>query len=146
MLPLIILSVILYEACLHLLFFLSRVHRQLHRIGRADLARLRALQAEVSARFAQDSIVIQVFVAAAPLLGLLGTVMGMVGTFDSLASHSGTGSSNGLAEGISMALITTETGLAIAIPATVLMYYAHRQFQRVVGSLLAFEDRATEAA
>lgn len=53
--------------------------------------------------------------AVAPLLGLLGTVSGMMATFDIMAMF-GTGNARGMASGISQALITTETGLIIAIP------------------------------
>ena len=53
--------------------------------------------------------------AAAPLLGLLGTVNGMIETFD-VISAAGTGEVASLSGGISKALITTETGLIIAIP------------------------------
>lgn len=56
-----------------------------------------------------------VLAAVAPLLGLLGTVMGMVTTFDVLAIH-GTGNAKAVAAGISEALITTQTGLMVAIP------------------------------
>ncbi len=53
--------------------------------------------------------------AIAPLLGLLGTVIGMVTTFDSIAVF-GTGNAKAMAGGISEALITTQTGLLVAIP------------------------------
>ena len=56
-----------------------------------------------------------VLAAVAPLLGLLGTVLGMITTFDVLALH-GTGNARAMAGGISEALITTQTGLMIAIP------------------------------
>ena len=59
--------------------------------------------------------VIGVLAAVAPLLGLLGTVTGMIGTFDILAVF-GTGNAKGMAGGISEALITTQTGLLVAIP------------------------------
>jgi len=58
---------------------------------------------------------ITVLAAVAPLLGLLGTVLGMIQTFDVLAMF-GTGNARGLAGGISVALITTQTGLLVAIP------------------------------
>ncbi|MEW6743446.1 MAG: MotA/TolQ/ExbB proton channel family protein [Planctomycetota bacterium] len=57
--------------------------------------------------------------AVAPLLGLMGTVQGMIVTFDTLSS-SGTGDVQALSRGISQALITTETGLVIALPGLVL--------------------------
>ncbi len=59
--------------------------------------------------------VIGVLASVAPLLGLLGTVLGMIGTFDILAVF-GTGNAKGMAESISEALITTQTGLLVAIP------------------------------
>ncbi|MCD6431028.1 MAG: MotA/TolQ/ExbB proton channel family protein [Deltaproteobacteria bacterium] len=54
----------------------------------------------------------------APLLGLLGTVTGMIKAF-SVISHAGIGNPQMLAGGISEALITTATGLTVAIPAFV---------------------------
>lgn len=58
---------------------------------------------------------IAVLAAVAPLLGLLGTVLGMIETFDVIAVF-GTGNSRAMASGISVALITTQTGLLVAIP------------------------------
>lgn len=65
-----------------------------------------------------------------PLLGLLGTVFGMIQVFNTVAAH-GPGNSTGMAGGISEALITTATGLFIAIPATAL----HRYFNRRIDAL-----------
>jgi biopolymer transport protein ExbB len=59
--------------------------------------------------------VIGVLAAIAPLLGLLGTVTGMIATFDVLAVF-GRGNAKAMAGGISEALITTQTGLLVAIP------------------------------
>jgi len=58
---------------------------------------------------------ISILATIAPLLGLLGTVIGMVKTFD-VISFFGTGNPKAMASGISEALITTQTGLIIAIP------------------------------
>ncbi len=66
--------------------------------------------------------VLAVLVAVAPLLGLLGTVVGMIDTFNAIAAFSNANSS-ALAQGISKALITTQAGLAAAIPGT--LAYAH---------------------
>lgn len=67
--------------------------------------------------------------AVAPLLGLLGTVTGMIATFNVLTEQ-GAGDPKALAGGISEALITTELGLLVAIPAlllgTLLSGYASR--------------------
>ncbi len=59
---------------------------------------------------------ILVIATVAPLLGLLGTVTGMISTFD-IITEFGTGDPKLLSSGISIALVTTEVGLAVAIPA-----------------------------
>ncbi|MFH1152480.1 MAG: MotA/TolQ/ExbB proton channel family protein [Pseudomonadota bacterium] len=59
--------------------------------------------------------VIGILAAVAPLLGLLGTVTGMISTFDTISVF-GTGNARAMAGGISEALITTQTGLVVAIP------------------------------
>jgi len=59
-----------------------------------------------------------VIAAVAPLLGLLGTVTGMIATFD-IITEFGTGDPKLLSSGISIALVTTEVGLAVAIPALI---------------------------
>lgn len=60
-----------------------------------------------------------VVAAVAPLLGLLGTVTGMIATFE-IITEFGTGDPKMLSGGISEALITTQLGLVVAIPAVVL--------------------------
>jgi biopolymer transport protein ExbB len=69
--------------------------------------------------------------AIAPLLGLLGTVIGMIKVFTSL-NLNGAGNAAVLAGGISEALITTAAGLTVAIPAMI----AHRFFVRRVDTLV----------
>ena len=69
--------------------------------------------------------------AVAPLLGLLGTVIGMIEVFGEIQLV-GTGNNQALAGGISKALITTAAGLSVAIPAMM----AHRFFQRRVDDLV----------
>ena len=69
--------------------------------------------------------------AIAPLLGLLGTVIGMIKVFTAL-NLEGAGNAAVLAGGISQALITTAAGLSVAIPAMII----HRFFVRRVDSLV----------
>ena len=69
--------------------------------------------------------------AITPLLGLLGTVVGMIRVFSEIMLQ-GTGNANALAGGISEALITTAAGLSVAIPT----YMFHRYFSRKVDSLV----------
>lgn len=59
---------------------------------------------------------IRTIVIVAPLVGLLGTVAGMIETFDSLASAELFSQSGGIAGGISQALFTTQLGLVVAVP------------------------------
>jgi biopolymer transport protein ExbB len=61
-------------------------------------------------------------VAVAPLLGLLGTVTGMISTFDVITT-SGAGDPKALSAGISVALLTTEAGLVVAIPGLAALGY-----------------------
>jgi biopolymer transport protein ExbB len=63
----------------------------------------------------------------APLLGLAGTVWGMMHAFNTIATNSAMGRAEMLAGGISVALVTTASGLMVAIPAMVLyMYFVGR--------------------
>jgi biopolymer transport protein ExbB len=81
--------------------------------------------------FERDLRVMKVCVTTAPLLGLLGTVTGMLATFGALASGSGGEKTMGLiAEGISEALITTETGLVIALPGLIFQHQLARKHER----------------
>ena len=70
--------------------------------------------------------VISVLAGIAPLLGLLGTVTGMVTTF-SVISIFGTGNAKAMAAGISEALITTQSGLVVAIPGFYMSNYLYRK-------------------
>ncbi len=63
---------------------------------------------------------VKTIVIVAPLIGLLGTVIGMIETFDSLASMSLFSQSGGIAGGISQALFTTQLGLVVAVPGLVI--------------------------
>jgi biopolymer transport protein ExbB len=59
----------------------------------------------------------------APLLGLLGTVWGMIDAFSNIALADGLGKPENLAAGISQALVTTAAGLAVAIPTQAAYYW-----------------------
>jgi biopolymer transport protein ExbB len=92
------------------------------------------------APFDRDLKVMKICVGAAPLLGLLGTVTGMLSTFGALASGSGGEKTMGLvAEGISEALITTETGLVIALPGLFMQHMLARQHDRYKSFLAHLE-------
>jgi len=77
--------------------------------------------------------------AVAPLLGLLGTVSGMINTFHVITIF-GTGDPKLMAGGISEALITTELGLAVAIPVMFIHHFFERRVELIVGDM---EEKAT---
>ncbi|MGY8690480.1 MAG: MotA/TolQ/ExbB proton channel family protein, partial [Verrucomicrobiales bacterium] len=72
--------------------------------------------------------------AAAPLMGLLGTVMGMIKTFK-LITEFGTGDAKSLSSGISEALVTTELGLVVAIPILIIHGILTRMARGRIGSM-----------
>jgi len=72
--------------------------------------------------------------AVTPLLGLLGTVVGMIRVFTEITVQ-GTGNANALAGGISEALITTAAGLAVAIPSLVMHRYFTGKIDAIVVGL-----------
>ena len=78
-----------------------------------------------------------VLASIAPLLGLLGTVGGMISTFDAIAVY-GTGNARALAQGISAALITTQSGLFVSIPGLFMASLLSRRIGRIVQQLEEF--------
>lgn len=74
---------------------------------------------------------ISVLGGAAPLLGLLGTVYGMIVLFDQITLH-GTSDPKLLAGGISIALVTTQMGLAVAIPVQLAQNFVSNRMERLI--------------
>jgi biopolymer transport protein ExbB len=96
--------------------------------------------------FERDLRVMKVCISAAPLLGLLGTVTGMLATFGALASGSGGEKTMAMiAGGISEALITTETGLVVALPGLFFQYQLVRRHQGYRAFLAHLETVCTQA-
>lgn len=106
-------------------------------------ARIKERVEEVGRREAADMErfvpVIGTVAAISPLLGLLGTVGGMILTFEVIQSE-GLGNVGSLAGGISQALITTFAGLSVAIPALIANRYV---LSRVDAMLLELEEVAS---
>ncbi len=73
-----------------------------------------------------------VIAAVAPLLGLLGTVLGMIKAFGVIAVEKGIGKPELLADGISQALVTTAAGLIVAIPAQIAYFYLKAKIDRFI--------------
>lgn len=76
------------------------------------------------------SVLVKTIVVLAPLVGLLGTVMGMIETFDALQSSSMFSQGESISGGISKALFTTELGLVVAVPGLILGRILERKQER----------------
>ncbi|MCB0379278.1 MAG: MotA/TolQ/ExbB proton channel family protein [Bdellovibrionales bacterium] len=79
-------------------------------------------------------VVILVIASVAPLMGLLGTVTGMISTFDVITVY-GTGNPKLLSGGISEALVTTMLGLIVAIPALLIGQYLGSMSENIKGDM-----------
>lgn len=109
------------------------------RTGRAaiDRAVLRHVTERARRQLRSRLPVIGALAGVAPLLGLLGTVLGMIETFQ-VISVFGTSNARAMAGGISVALITTETGLLIAIPGLFVSGALARKAKRLESGLDEF--------
>ena len=85
-------------------------------------------------------ITISTAVAIAPLLGLLGTVTGMIETFDSLGDMTLFSQSGGIAGGIAVALFTTQMGLIVAVPGVILKTILDRRETQIQHDLTQIKD------
>ncbi|WP_321494030.1 MotA/TolQ/ExbB proton channel family protein [uncultured Desulfobacter sp.] len=88
--------------------------------------------------FERHLAAIAVFAAVAPLFGLLGTVTGMITTFDVITLF-GTGNAKAMAGGISEALVTTQSGLVVSIPG---FFMSALLFRRSHGAKNRLEEAA----
>ncbi|MBN1696339.1 MAG: MotA/TolQ/ExbB proton channel family protein [Spirochaetales bacterium] len=84
--------------------------------------------------------IIHSVVIIAPLLGLLGTVTGMIEMFDSLAEQTFYSQTGGVANGIAEALFTTQFGLLIAIPGLIAGRILDRREDRMKKELVQIKD------
>ena len=91
-------------------------------------------------RFAKP---LSIIAGISPLLGLLGTVWGMIMAFDVVASKGELGNPRELAEGIATALLTTFAGLSVAIPCYLLYHYFSSKSDRLV---IEIEETASHMA
>lgn len=85
-----------------------------------------------SERISIDEKVVVSLIAIAPLLGLLGTVGGMIETFASLETMEMFRPGGGIADGISQALLTTQLGLIVAVPALMILKWVQRKKKSVL--------------
>ncbi len=106
--------------------------------GKADLSLWEMSVRHQAPRLWRHMDAILILAAAAPLLGLLGTVTGMIDTFEVIGIF-GTGNAQAMAGGISEALITTQTGLMVAIPGVLAGWALRRGVRKQINRLLSFQ-------
>jgi biopolymer transport protein ExbB len=102
-------------------------------------ARFDEIQNAYLARLDRQRKFLYILIGVAPLMGLLGTVTGMLSTFRGLSTGSGTDTVDLIAGGISEALITTQTGLIIAIPAYIIASLVVKRRNEMESFLTAME-------
>ncbi|MDT8407457.1 MAG: MotA/TolQ/ExbB proton channel family protein [Methylococcales bacterium] len=103
----------------------------------------RRLDAEfwaIDKELGKHSAVIKTIVMIAPLMGLLGTVTGMIETFNSLAEMALFTQSGGIAGGIAQALLTTQMGLSVAIPGVLVKSMLDRKQRKIQAELEQIKD------
>ena len=114
---------------------------KLKKKGRVDLRSfLDSAFAEEEKEIRKFHVLITTIVMVSPLLGLLGTVIGMIETFDSLGDMSLYSQSGGIAGGISQALFTTQMGLAVSIPGLIVNGFLSRRQKDIELELAQIKD------
>jgi biopolymer transport protein ExbB len=86
----------------------------------------------ITGRLYRKVEILNVIAAIAPMLGLMGTVLGMIDAFNTIAAKQGVAGPEDLAGGIGQALITTLLGLAVAIPTMVAFSYFRTRIDALV--------------
>jgi len=86
-------------------------------------------------------LVLNTLVAAAPLAGLLGTVMGMLSMFSGLSQGKGPAGMQRVADGMQEALITTQTGLTIALPGLFIALIIRSKRNHIAATLVRLESQ-----
>ena len=132
MIALIILSLILYRSAFGTLFFVKgfSANKIRERLDEgASKTELEIVYSQSRREFGElvsrQVAFIGMLAAAAPLLGLLGTVMGMLETFESLSQRAQETATQ-VSGGVRFALVTTQAGLMVAIPAIFIIQWIKR--------------------
>lgn len=106
-----------------------------HRSHQPDPDALKAFAMLEITRMERGVFVLDIVVAGAPLIGLLGTVMGLVHVFGGIDTVGGLPDSQVFTQGIALALSTTMLGLLIAIPSLVASGYLYRRIDLLSAQL-----------
>ncbi len=146
-------SLLLWALIIDRYWYIYRTHRQHfkariiewklranHRSWTARQIR-KALLSEGESDLQQSLLLITALTKVLPLMGLLGTVTGMIGTFD-VMTRFGTGNARGMATGISEALVTTMAGLVTALSG---LYFSIDLRRRVLAEKQLMAERLSES-
>lgn len=105
------------------------VHRHRHKAVRDEIASM--MVAELHAEYLSGVRLLRMIATISPMLGLFGTILGIINAFRTIAATSGPVSPHLIADGLWEAMLTTAVGLAIALPSVFMAYvfqqYASRQ-------------------
>jgi biopolymer transport protein ExbB len=113
--------------------------------GQLDSEQLKAFTRLQVTRMERGLFILEIVVSAAPLLGLLGTVTGLVKVFSQISPETGLPDPAAFVEGVSMALTTTILGLTIAIPALAFNSYLNRRVDTYEAQLEVGVERLVAA-
>lgn len=167
MVPLLVLTVYIYATAIHLLFrvhFHFLLRGKVHRLGREKIAIGGNANLELARQLIREDAIdredirrhfeevrneylpfidrrirfLGVLITAGPLIGLLGTVVGMLSTFSGMMESMGNRFAS-IVTGISEALITTQTGLIISIPALLLLSWIIQRRNSLVLAITRLE-------
>ncbi len=117
-----------------------------YHLNRPDPDALKAFASLEVSRLERGMFILDIVVGASPLIGLLGTVTGLIQVFSGIDPASGMPDPNLFMKGIALALTTTMIGLAIAIPALVGNSYLTRRVDVLSAQLNVGVERMIDLA
>lgn len=117
----------------HTAFRLFELHRDQPRVIREEI--LEVWLAKKQASLIRGTGLLQLVGLVAPIIGLLGTVIGLITAFDTISVSTGNVKPSLVAEGLGLAMNTTAAGLAIALPCILIANLARLGAQRYIESL-----------
>ena len=122
---------------------MDRFLRDVEQQGEFDLT---ATLVEYDQQFQANKNLVTTGVAIAPLLGLLGTVGGMIETFKGIGGSELFSQSGGVAGGIAQALLTTQMGLVVAVPGILLARILDKRADKLQQTMLVLIDKVRTCA
>jgi biopolymer transport protein ExbB len=112
-------------------------HEQRH----PDAEQIKAFAKMEAIAMERGLYVLEIVIAVAPLIGLLGTSIGLVQVFSHVAPETGLPEAHAFASGVALPLATTVVGLTIAIPAVIFNAYLNRRIDKLIALLNVVVER-----